>query len=165
MPVADILGRPGAHRDLALLGSLEDVGTALARLDGPVDARLRAESVVEGVLVTGTVRAAAHHECARCLRVFSGEVELSVCELFAAPGHLTEDREVYRVTDASIDLEPMLRDALTLHLPLNPLCGPDCAGLCARCGADLNEGPCGCTDDETDPRWAALTEVRARLES
>jgi uncharacterized protein len=119
--------------------------------------------VIEGVLVTGRVEGRSALQCARCLGDFGQELSLSVCELFAAPGHPAED-DVYRIAHTDIDLEPMLRDAIMLALPLNPLCHPDCKGLCARCGKDLNEGACGCTDDDSDPRWAALSELRARLE-
>ncbi|MGH2730855.1 MAG: YceD family protein, partial [Actinomycetota bacterium] len=56
-------------------------------------------------------------------------------------------------------------DALTLALPLNPVCRASCKGLCAHCGADLNRGPCNCAAEETDPRWAPLAALRERLES
>jgi DUF177 domain-containing protein len=59
----------------------------------------------------------------------------------------------------------MMRDSVGLALPLNPLCRDDCAGLCARCGKDLNEGACECVDDDIDPRWDALAALRERLES
>jgi uncharacterized protein len=59
----------------------------------------------------------------------------------------------------------MLRDATGLALPLNPLCRTDCAGLCATCGKDLNDGACDCVEEVADPRWDALNAVRARLES
>jgi uncharacterized protein len=49
-------------------------------------------------------------------------------------------------------------------LPMSVLCRDDCAGLCPRCGADLNEGSCDCTDDEMDPRWAALEALRMKLD-
>jgi uncharacterized protein len=91
-------------------------------------------------------------------------VEVEVCELYTAPGHEAED-DAYRVGGTEIDLEPMLRDALTLALPLNPVCREDCAGLCAHCGKDLNEGACDCVEDTTDPRWEALASLRAKLES
>jgi uncharacterized protein len=57
----------------------------------------------------------------------------------------------------------MLRDAVTLALPLRPLCREDCKGLCARCGNDLNAGPCDCGGDDIDPRWEALAALRERL--
>jgi uncharacterized protein len=161
--VAEILGHPGRFRDFELRAVVPDVGGALARLlEEPVEARLRAESVVEGVLVTGRVRGTAGLECARCLVPRAEPVSVDVCELFAASGHGEAD-DAYRLTGTEMDLEPMLRDALALALPLNPLCREECNGLCARCGADLNAGPCGCSEDEPDPRWAGLAVLRERL--
>ena len=164
--VVEIIGRPGAHRHVAVSEPLEGVHVGLARLTGePVHADLELESVVEGILVTGPVSAQVVSRCARCLTEFSSDLAVEVCELFAAPGHLEEqEEEVYRVAGDEVDLEPMLRDELALALPLNPLCREDCKGMCARCGRDLNEGACDCTDDTTDPRWAALDAVRAKLE-
>jgi uncharacterized protein len=163
--VADILGRPGHHRDVDIASRLEGVGTVLARLgDQPLEGRLRAESVVEGVLITGNLEGAAVVRCARCLKEFESGVALDLCELFVAPGRLP-DEDAYEISGTDVELEPMLRDAATLALPLNPVCRPDCRGLCARCGQDLNAGTCDCVDDDVDPRWAALTMIKDRLEA
>jgi uncharacterized protein len=162
--VAEILGQPGHHRDLRLEAPLSGVGTTLAHLEEePLKADLRAESVVEGILVTGRVHGDTTLECARCLKRFHSDVDLEVCELFLAPGAEPEDEESYRIAGTDMDLEPMLRDAVTLSLPLNPLCRDDCKGMCARCGRDLNLGACDCTEDTTDPRWAELDALRDRL--
>lgn len=166
LSVEEILGRPGTYRDLTVGGRLPEVGHVLIHLDErrPVQAQLRAESVVEGILVTGSVRGDVDCSCARCLTSIASAIEVEVCELFLAPGHeAPPEEEVYAVEEGTIDLEPMLRDALALAFPMSPLCRPDCKGLCARCGRDLNEGPCDCTDDDIDPRWAALAELRGKL--
>jgi len=167
LSVAEILGRPGEYRDISLRRRLPGVGMALARLDdGGILGELRVESVVEGVLVTGKLESTTVLECARCLTEFSSDVTLRVCELFAGHGHeASDDEDVYQVENTEIDLEPMVRDAVTLALPLNPLCREDCAGLCSTCGTDLNEGACDCKDDARDPRWAALSDLRERLEN
>jgi uncharacterized protein len=163
--VAEILGHPGEYRDVAVGRALAAVEVPLARLtERPLSGSLRLESVMEGILVTGSVDGATELQCARCLKAFGSEVEVEVCELYTAPGHEAED-DAYRVKGTEIDLEPMLRDAVGLALPLNPVCRPDCAGLCARCGTDLNDGACDCVEDESDPRWDALAELRAKLES
>jgi uncharacterized protein len=163
--VAEILGRPGEYRDIPVSHPVEGVEVALAHLGTrPLTGSLRLESVVEGVLVTGSIEGRVELECARCLKAFSAPLEVDVCELYTAPGHEAEP-DAYRVVGTEIDLEPMLRDEAGLALPLNPLCRTDCAGLCARCGKDLNEGACGCVEEVTDPRWDALSELRAKLES
>jgi uncharacterized protein len=164
--VAELLGRPGEYRDIAIREPLEGISNALVHLDEqPVVADLRAESVVEGILMTGQVTGTMAAECARCLKAFQGPVTAEVCELFVAPGREEgADEDAYRVSGTEVALEPMLRDALALALPLRPLCREDCRGICARCGADLNAGPCGCVEDSSDPRWAGLDVVRERLQ-
>ena len=162
--VAEILGQPGAYRDIHLVKPLPGVRTALARVQNDLDAQLRAESVVEGILVTGDVKGAAVLQCARCLKQLPSGVEVEVCELYYGPGHTPpEDEDAYSVKGVEIDLEPMLRDAVALALPLNPLCAADCKGMCSRCGQDLNRKDCDCTEEEGDPRWAALDALRDRL--
>lgn len=163
--VAEILGRPGSYRDVELRRSLPGIRNALGEVAAdPIDARLRIESVVEGVLVGGTTAARAEMRCARCLDPVGADLKLELCELFVAPGHeAPAEEEVYEVHGLEIDVEPMLRDALALALPLNPICREDCKGMCARCGRNLNQGECDCTTDEVDPRWADLDELRERL--
>lgn len=167
LSVAEILGRPGEYRDVTVNEPLPGVEIGLARLtdERGLQAELRIESVVEGILVTGPVHGETRLRCARCLEEFSSEVELRVCELFVGSGHdAASEDDVYRVVGTEIDLEPMLRDAVALTLPLNPLCRSDCKGLCAKCGQELNRGSCDCKDDDIDPRWADLGPLRARLE-
>lgn len=164
--VAEILGRPGNYRDFKLDQPLEGVATALARLDPPrVGASLRAEAVMEGILVTGPVRGRGVFTCARCLKEFPGDIEVDACELFATPERLAEtsDDESYPLAGTDIDLEPMLRDVVGLFLPLNPHCAENCTGLCASCGNPLVDGACDCTKEERDPRWAGLEALKDRL--
>lgn len=128
----------------------------------PVRLELLAESVVEGVLVSGTASADLVGECARCLDPISEEVEVEFRELFAYPDSATDtstdEDEVARVVDDLIDLEPVVRDAMLLSLPTSPLCSPDCPGLCSGCGAKWAELGSDHTHETIDPRWAALKE-------
>lgn len=164
--VAEILGKPGRYRDFKVSKPLSGVRTELARLDGsPLTGALRAQSVVEGVLVTGAVTGRVQLTCARCLEDFDADVATELCELFLARGHeAPAEEETYVVEGLEIDIEPMLRDALTLELPLNPVCDRDCKGMCSRCGQDLNAGACACVEDDVDPRWAGLSALRDKLE-
>ncbi|MDQ4145530.1 MAG: DUF177 domain-containing protein [Actinomycetota bacterium] len=166
LSVVDLLGRPGEYRDFTVTAVLTDVRNALARLENrPIQGDLRAESVVEGILVTGSVQAEATFDCARCLSSFELPMSLELCELFLAPGHeAPADEDSYEVAGKEVHLEPMLRDAVVLALPLKPVCRDDCAGLCAGCGRNLNEDACICSNDETDPRWAELAVLRERLQ-
>ena len=122
----------------------------------PVDLNLRLESVVEGVLVTGTAVVRLRGDCARCLETISSTQEVDIQELYCYPGKELDDAEAMRIEGELIDLEPVLRDAVVLELPFTPLCRPDCAGLCPDCGANLNADPEHSHGEPTDPRWAGL---------
>ena len=165
LSVADLLGRPGEYRDFTISSVLNDVGNPLARLEAsPVGGDLRAESVVEGILVTGKVEGGGGYKCARCLTDLKGPLEVELCELFVAPGHEEADEDAYKVSGKELHLEPMLHDAFVLALPLNPICREECQGMCSGCGKNLNEDECICSEDEIDPRWAELATVRERLQ-
>ena len=128
----------------------------------PVRLDLLAESVVEGVLVSGTASAELAGECARCLDPVADEIEIELRELYAYPDSTTDsttdEDEVSRVQDELIDLQPAVRDAMLLARPSSPVCAEDCQGLCAGCGAKWAELDSDHTHETIDPRWAALRE-------
>ncbi|GAB3477781.1 YceD family protein [Amycolatopsis cihanbeyliensis] len=129
---------------------------------GVIALDLLLESVVEGVLVTGTASTETAGQCSRCLDPIEDEVEVEVTELFAYPNSTTEatteEDEVSRLVDDKVDLGPVARDAIVLALPQVPLCAPDCAGLCSGCGAKWVDLEPGHGHETIDPRWAALVE-------
>lgn len=129
---------------------------------GRLDLDLRLESVLEGVLVSGTVDAELAGECARCLDPFTDRIQVPIQELFVYPDSTTdttsEQDEVGRLEQDLIDLVPVVRDATVLALPLTPLCREDCPGLCAGCGQRREDLPADHGHTSTDPRWAALAE-------
>lgn len=138
---------------------VEMVGVA----DGaPIDLDLRLESVVEGVFVSGSVSAELTGECGRCLGPLQRPLTVDVGELFAYPDSATEqttdETEIRRIDGDRLDLEPALRDAVVLALPLTPLCRDECAGLCSGCGQRWDELPADHRHEILDPRWAALAE-------
>jgi uncharacterized metal-binding protein YceD (DUF177 family) len=122
--------------------------------------RLRLESVMEGVLVSGDVEMPLAGTCARCLEPFEDTLELDVQELYAYAGSTTEatseEDEVRRIQGDILDLEPLLRDTVVLALPIAPVCTPDCAGLCVDCGQRLDDLPVDHAHEVLDPRWAGL---------
>ena len=126
----------------------------------PIELDLRLESVVEGVLVTGTAVMEAVGECVRCLIEVRVPLEADVQELFVHAGGAeagyADDEEVSLLQGDLVDLEPVLRDDVVLDLPFQPLCHPGCAGLCPVCGVRLDDHPGHHHDDGADPRWAAL---------
>jgi uncharacterized protein len=125
-----------------------------------VDVRL--ESVVEGVLVSGTASAMVTGECARCLDLVTDRLEVELTELFAYPDTATDGTtdpdEVSRVVDDLVDLEPVVRDAVLLALPQAPLCQEGCLGLCPECGGKRAELGADHRHETIDPRWAALKQ-------
>lgn len=125
----------------------------------PVDLDLRLESVVEGVLVSGTAAMVARGECVRCLGPVVLPLEVEVQELYVHPGQEEDDDEVSRLEGDLVDLEPVLRDDVVLDLPFQPLCREDCPGLCAECGARLADDPDHGHQAEPDPRWSALLRL------
>ncbi|HBX82831.1 MAG TPA: metal-binding protein [Propionibacteriaceae bacterium] len=122
----------------------------------PVTLDLQVESVVEGILVTGTGAFSLTGECARCLREVTSSDEVDLQELFVFPGKEDDDPEASRVEGDFVDLEPVFRDAVVLNLPFTPLCRPDCLGMCPQCGFNLNDDPGHNHGEQTDPRWAGL---------
>jgi uncharacterized protein len=125
----------------------------------PLRLDLRLESVMEGVLVTGTVAGRATGECGRCLIDLEQDVEVEITELYAYPGKRpdadVDEDEVRELEGDLIDLEGALRDAVVPALPFQPVCQDDCPGLCSECGARLADDP-DHHHDVVDPRWAAL---------
>ena len=113
------------------------------------------EDVGDGVLVTALVTAPLVGECARCLDEFTSSTQVRFCELFAATAGGSGD-DGYLLDGDLLDLEPALRDALVLDLPLSPLCRPDCAGLCSRCGIKLADAEPGHAHPDDGGVWAVL---------
>jgi uncharacterized protein len=167
----DLPRRPGSMRALKrVVPAPEDLGVEMIGVPAGSDLTLdlRMESVSEGVLVSGTVSGALAGECGRCLRPIADHLTVRIQELYAYPDSATEETtdedEVGRIQDDLFDLEPALRDAVVLALPVNPLCREDCPGLCSECGAHWDELPEGHTHQQIDPRWAALSNLTVSTE-
>lgn len=146
----------------------EEFGTEViaVRVGEPLELSVRLESVMEGVLASGTVGAVATGACVRCLEDVEEDVEVEFQELFAyadrAAHHLEvsgDDDDEQRVLESDlIDLEPTLRDAVVPTLPFQPVCRKDCPGLCVECGQPLANDP-DHQHEILDPRWAALQSL------
>ena len=155
------LGPGTARTDRRTSPAPADLGVEMVRVPIGADLELEVqlEGVTEGVLVTATVTAPLVGECARCLEPFTSETSVRFQELYTlAEGAAAADG--YVLDGGLLDLEPALRDALVLELPLSPLCGDDCPGLCPQCGVRLADAPPGHGHEERGPMWAALKDVR-----
>ncbi|MQY28133.1 YceD family protein [Nocardia aurantia] len=163
------LGRaPGSRREIQRTVVLPDkIGLDLVNIPAGAEVRLdlTLQAVSEGVLVTGTASGPIAGECSRCLEQFTDHLELELTELFAYPNsateQTTEEDEIYRLVDDLIDLEPVVVDAAGLELPLQPLCEPDCAGLCPECGVRMAIAGSDHSHEILDPRWAGLANFAA----
>jgi uncharacterized protein len=154
--------RPGSMRKVRRAAPApEHLGIDMIRVPtgAELDLDLRLESVMEGVLVSGHVSAPLSGECGRCLEPVISSIEVELQELYAYPESEAPDDEVSRLVGDLIDLEPALRDAVVLALPLRPLCEDDCPGLCVECGARLADVDSGHSHAAVDARWAALADL------
>jgi uncharacterized protein len=176
----DLPRRPGEMREYELTIDIhEALGFEVLSIaeDEPIDIDLRIESVAEGILASATVRTEASGECGRCLDAVYYDVDETFQELYEyvedprqarkknkpgkkRPSKVEEDdfdEDLVRQMDGElIDLDGPIRDAIILNLPINPLCTPDCPGLCPDCGMKWIELPEDHEHAPADIRWAGL---------
>jgi uncharacterized protein len=161
---------PGTARTLnRTCAAPEHMGVEMARVPAGADLELEVqlEGVAEGVLVTAAVTAPLAGECARCLEPFAAVTHVRFQELFTSAAEDSEagqpDGEDGYLLDGSgqLDLEPALRDAVVLELPLSPLCEDGCPGLCTECGVRLADAEPGHGHEQRGAMWAALKDYRA----
>lgn len=165
--------RPGSMRRLSRTVQVgHDLGTEVIAVKAGTDIELdvRLESVMEGVLVSGTASTLATGECVRCLDPLEQQLEVTFQELYVYPEKKRRDgrphqgegdeaeADEYELQDDLVDLEPVLVDAVGTALPFQPVCRPDCPGLCPQCGVRLADEP-DHQHDDVDPRWAALKDL------
>jgi uncharacterized protein len=129
--------------------------------------------VIKDIRLRGLCSVALELQCARCLEPVPHDVNRQF-ELLYRPLGADAGRDELSVTDAEAEigyyrgegilLEDVLREQVLLALPLRTLCQENCKGLCPQCGKNLNQEQCSCTVPAEDPRWAALKDIRSRLE-
>jgi DUF177 domain-containing protein len=159
---AELLRRPGSERRFDLHPTIADLGLVDPRFDpdATVEVSLRLESLTDGLVVDGQIRAPWADSCRRCLTDATGMVVSDVTELYQ---QVITDPDAFEIVGDQIDLGAMIREHILLEAPLAPLCRPDCAGLCPTCGTDLNLSTCDCVVTDVDPRWEALTQLKGNL--
>jgi uncharacterized protein len=129
--------------------------------------------VIKDIRLRGSLSAGLELQCARCLEPVPQEIKREF-ELLYRPLGTDAGKDELSVTDAEAEigyyqgegllLEDVLREQVLLALPLKVTCRADCKGLCPQCGKNLNQEQCSCSREVEDPRWAALKDVRSRLE-
>lgn len=185
LPIAGLLDRPGASRRIDLaLPVPEDLDLLLGTVADPIRLEGEVAGVVEGVLVRGVLSGDMRLRCSRCLEDVAAQIVTDVVELFSDPLRVkrlgagmrggqpreldvaSEDviEEGYEITDETIDLDTLVRDALVSVVPYQPLCDVACKGLCPVCGGNRNEVECACQETTSDPRWAVLENLRLKAD-
>jgi uncharacterized protein len=139
-------------------------------LPTPVQVRGWLTKVAEQVYFQGTTRGTLAVPCSRCLDIIHSEFVAEMRVMYLPPstrlqiegeeGVDAEDElDLYTHDGLTLDLRPPVHDHVLLAFPIQPLCRPDCAGLCQVCGGNRNEVPCACQADEGDPRFALLKQL------
>ncbi|MFN0092005.1 MAG: YceD family protein [Acidimicrobiales bacterium] len=157
--VVDLLRRPGVQRAFERTALLDDLALSHIRVvpGEPIELDLVLEAIPEGIVVTGRIGARWEGDCRRCAEPTSGRLDIDLREIFS-PRPI--EGETYPLAHDSLDLAPMVREAVLTELPLAPLCRPDCPGPDPeRFPTEPAEGgeP---SEPSPDPRWAALDQLR-----
>jgi len=153
------------------LGPLEDED---AELLAATDVRLVGEARrgASGVELQGRLAARLTLQCSRCLEPFeeplSVEFLLTIVheavEFGPAEARVEEgDTTLFYATEGRADLRAVAREQIYLNLPLKPICGPECRGLCPTCGANRNRLECACRREQVDPRLSPLVDIKRKL--
>lgn len=140
-------------------------------LPTPVQVRGRLTKVAEQVYFQGIIRGTLAVPCSRCLDVIHSDFAAQTRVVYLPPstkvqiegeeGVDAEDElDLYMHDGVTLDLRPPVHDYVLLAFPVQPLCRPDCAGLCQVCGGNRNEAACACQTDEREPRFALLHQLR-----
>ena len=159
--VFDLMHRPGEMRERSIDATASEAfGNAVigVKQGAALHLEARLESLHDGILVTAEADALVEGECIRCLDPISDTLRVDIAELFA----YSEDEAFdYTVVDDHVDLEPLVRDAVVLALPFQPVCRPDCPGLDPETGEKLADFPDRKPAERIDPRWSALEALRS----
>ncbi|MCC7359913.1 MAG: DUF177 domain-containing protein [Anaerolineales bacterium] len=113
----------------------------------------------QGLYAQGLLRAKVAQSCARCLADMQQPVTSRLGELYHYPPESAPPDSLTVGDDHYLDLTPTVREEFLLSIPMQPLCRPDCRGLCPQCGANWNDGPCDCPAEDRDPRWSGLLDL------
>lgn len=165
LDVSELRREAGERKAFSFREPLEDGLPPGMSLVGPVEVEGSVLNTGHAYLVEGSARATVEAVCGRCLTPFRLEVVAPILEEFregtpppAGEEEVSEDSgvEVWFFQGDELDLAEAVRQNLILALPSQPLCRPDCPGLCPVCGRRLDEGACDCRVDDVDPRLEAL---------
>ena len=159
LDLREIIERPGASVPFVCELSTErlDFPAVAAYLSPPGATGTVANSA--GVLtLSGVLQAELLCRCDRCAALFEQHRELALSVPLAAELQDEDNPDIFLLQGDSLDLQELLETCFILDMDAKFLCREDCAGLCAECGANLNDSPCGC-HQSSDPRLAVLQQL------
>lgn len=165
-PLRNLRLRPGEEQRDAVEIELEPFalgGQRYLPVPAEIETEFTAAQATTGLDLRLAFDARLHGPCMRCLADAVVDVHVDAREYHAADAGADDELRSEYVADDQLDLTAWARDAIALALPDQILHAPDCAGLCPVCGKDLNVEPHTHPDEEGDPRWSALEELRDRL--
>ena len=113
----------------------------------------------QGLYAQGKLTAQAPLECVRCLNGFDQQLMIEVNDLFTYPPGKEIDPMLTIPQTGILDLTELVREYLLLDIPIQPVCGTECVGLCAICGKPMQDGKCEHPEEEIDPRMAVLQSL------
>ncbi len=140
----------------------------IAGTSSMVQGEIRLTRTDRGILVKGTLHTEVEVTCSRCLSLFNCPLALNIEEEYfpitdvvsGAPLPLPEEPVCFTIDEHHVlDLTEAIRQYVLLAIPMKPLCREDCTGLCTSCGHNLNQEPCNCPPQGTDPRWSELSKL------
>ena len=146
-----------------------DLDADEAVLKSPARVRGKLTKHIAHIDVKGEISAEIELECTRCLQEIDKKDEIPFEAAFVAPENYTQAKEAELQADDldvsilegnEIDLNELVREQILLNLPEQIFCREDCQGLCEKCGANRNLINCNCLEEEIDPRWAALKNLK-----
>ena len=161
LELRDIVHSPGATLQFSDSVDLSDLcyGNSYP-VSEPVHVEGTVRNTADVLMMKGMITTCIHGVCDRCAADFTRDVEIPVDVVLVEElsNEDSEDEWVFPLEADTADLDEIVRTVFVLNLDSKLLCGPECKGICCRCGKNLNEGPCGC-QKEIDPRFAALRQL------
>lgn len=159
LDLREILHVPGASLPFQFQMDLSDLDFYGEKpVTEPVEVSGTVRNMADALLLEGEAVTTLDLICDRCLKPYREELRVPVDSLLAETLEDEENDEIVLLDNGEVDLDEVFTTALVLAMDVKHICSEDCKGLCATCGKDLNEGPCGCKPD-VDPRFAALAQL------
>ena len=166
--ILDIMEKPGDEIEFSGSIDIDSVmmGKRKVEFKTPIFVEGILRNVGHGILAEGRYKATIINECSRCLDMIEQELTGRLEELFVVDisKHDNDDKEVFPISNKTINLEPAVNQLVITEIPFKPLCKNDCAGICVTCGKNLNKETHDCQEDAIDIRMSKLKDIFKKSE-